>query len=101
MLHGGTPLKSLIKSVSHSPTKNSPSKVAMRLEAMKKAIETPNIKSPRIKINKIYFKEDSITEDYQLLAQALQANDLPSLLKSFSKINSLKISNKLKIFLIV
>ncbi len=92
MLHGGTPFKSVAKSVSYSPSKNSPSKMAMRLEAMKKAIETPHIKSPRIRPKKNYFKDDLKTEDYQLLAQALQVNDLPLLLKTFSTLN-LKISH--------
>lgn len=84
--HGGTPLKSVLRTITPSSSNNSPSKLALRLDTMKKTIGSLRIRpSPSMAFKKkISFKDDIHAEDFDSNPDVFKKNDLPNLLKTFS-----------------
>ena len=95
-----TPLKSVMRTITNSPTKNSPSKIALRMKVLKQTIAAPILKSPRIKapklpspkyelgLKKISFNKEEVLKpesSSQSFESILKTRELPVLLKIFSK----------------
>lgn len=81
---GGSPVKTISKIISQSPSKNSPAKLALRLTSMKMTMESHFSKSPtKLNLKKIAIKEEIKEEDFLLLKEALKTTDLQSLFLSY------------------
>ena len=85
-----TNIKSVMRTITTSPSKSSPSKTALRMKVLKQTMGTPFIKSPRTQsqtqtaLKRISFKEELQPDSYNLFEKTLKTRDLPSLLKTFS-----------------
>lgn len=86
-----TNIKSVMRTITTSPSKSSPSKTALRMKVLKQTMGTPFLKSPRTQspktqtaLKRISFKEELQPDSYNLFEKTLKTRDLPSLLKTFS-----------------
>lgn len=97
-----SPLKTIMKTISQSPIKNSPAKLALRLSSMKMTLDSYQ-KSPRLAstLKRISYKEEEELnqDEFLSLIESLKTNDLSFLLQKHGKKNYFNILNEEFLFI--